>query len=206
MSNDRRRQRSVRILAASIMLAASAVFVAVAVATASRGVLVTASVTAVVVGMAAARMIADEVLTTRRAWFKDRAEQAQAYRDVTVDRTRENMEFIEAVNETLSITTRRITELNGTLRLAEARADESESRRAKLQREIESLRSEVDEPAPSTMTLWDGADVPTIVDLLSWEATAAARAQAAEEASETVAEDADSEDAAAETLPEAKEA
>jgi hypothetical protein len=156
--------------------------------------------------MAAARMIADEVLTTRRAWFKDRAEQAQAYRDVTVDRTRENMEFIEAVNETLSITTRRITELNGTLRLAEARADESESRRAKLQREIESLRSEVDEPAPSTMTLWDGADVPTIVDLLSWEATAAARAQAAEEASETVAEDADSEDAAAETLPEAKEA
>jgi hypothetical protein len=60
------------------------------------------------------------------------------------------------------------------------------------------------------MTLWDGADVPTIVDLLSWEATAAARAQAAEEASESVAADADTADAdtegAAETLPEAKEA
>ncbi|MFD1824908.1 MULTISPECIES: hypothetical protein [Mumia] len=206
MSNDRRRQRSVRILAASLMLAASAVFVAVAVVSASQGVLVAASVTAVIVGVAAARVIADEVLTTRRAWFKDRAEQAQAYRDISVDRTRENMEFIEAVNETLSITTRRITELNGTLRLAEARADESDARREELQREVETLRTDGDdEAAPSTMTLWDGADVPTIVDLLSWEATAAARAQAADEAADAVAEDKDAKDAV-EELPEAKEA
>ena len=128
------------------------------------------------------------------------AEQAQAYRDITIDRTRENMEFVEAVNETLSITTKRIAELNGTLRLAEARTEETDAQRNLLQREVEALRGELEDPAPSTMTLWDGADVPTIVDLLSWEATAAARAQAGDEA----AGEAASADEA--TLPEAKEA
>ena len=181
MPNDRRRQRSVRTLAASLLLVASAVFVAVAVLAASQRVLVAAAITAVVAGAAAARVIADEVMVTRREWYRDRAEQAQAYRDLTVDRTRENMNFVEAVNETLSITTKRITELNGTLRLAEARAEESDTQRRLMQREVEALRGELDGVAPSTMTLWDGADVPTIVDLLSWEAGAEARAQAADE-------------------------
>ena len=65
-----------------------------------------------------------------------------------------------------------------------------------MQREVESLRGEADAQASSAMTIWDGADVPTIVDLLSWEAGAAARAHAADEAAE----------AADDALPEAKEA
>ncbi|MBW9204476.1 hypothetical protein KV102_04740 [Mumia sp. zg.B53] len=199
MSHDRRRQRSTRILVASMFLTASAAFVAVAVVTASQGTLIAAAITAVVVGAVAARVVADEVMETRREWFKDRAEQAQAYRDITIDRTRENMEFVEAVNETLSITTKRIAELNGTLRLAEARTEETDAQRKLLQREVEALRGELEEPAPSTMTLWDGADVPTIVDLLSWEATAAARAQAADDAEHVAPAD-------EATLPEAKEA
>ncbi|WP_370616503.1 hypothetical protein [Mumia sp. Pv 4-285] len=218
MPNVRRRQRSTRILAASLLLAASAVFVAVAVVAASQGVLIAAAITAVVAGAASARIVADEVMTTRREWYKDRAEQAQAYRDMTVDRTRENMQFVEAVNETLSITTKRIGELNGTLRLAEARAEESDALRKVLASEVESLRTagETSEsPAAAAMGLWEGADVPTIVDLLSWEAAAAVRAQAADEAA-SEGDDADAstgdaeksgDDSAAEDdLPEAKEA
>ncbi|KHL19305.1 hypothetical protein CLV56_2349 [Mumia flava] len=191
MPTVRRRQRSARLLAASLLLAASAAFVAVAVVTASTAILIASSITAVVVGVVAARIVANEVMATRRAWYQDRAVQAQAYRDMTVDRTRENMEFVAAVNDTLAETTKRIVELNGTLRLAEARAEESDAKRADLEREVERARSDAEVPDLSSMVLWEGAEMPTIVDLLGWESPTAREAD---------------DDSGDEEMPEAKEA
>lgn len=162
------------------MLVVASLVVTPAVIVTTVPLLVAAAVVALVVGIASARIISNELAQTRREWAKNRAEQAKAYQRVMSDRTREQAEFAKDMTERVRDRDKKITELRGTLRVVESRVRDGdrrlkiEQRRgAELQDTVETLRAEQEEVAAEAMTLWDGADVPTIIDLLNWEQTAA---------------------------------
>lgn len=92
-SSARRRQRSTRLVVAIGLLLLAALLVIVSV-TASAVTGTGAAITAVVLGAAATRITYAEVLHTRHDWARDRAEQAQAFREVDVRRSTEHQEFV----------------------------------------------------------------------------------------------------------------
>lgn len=166
------------------MLAVASLVVTPAVFVASVPLLAAAAVVALVAGIASARIISNELAQTRREWAKDRAAQAKAYQRVMSDRTREQAKFAKDMTERVQGRDKKIVELRGTLRVVESRVHDGDERlkveqrrNAELQETVETLRSEQEEIAAEVMTLWDGADVPTIVDLLNWEQTAASYTQ-----------------------------
>jgi hypothetical protein len=182
-SPNRRRQRSVRVTVAVALLAAATVVVLLALPTQSPVWLSVSSVFSLLCGVAAARIVYTELLQSRRENAQDRAAQAQAYKSMFAERAAEHAEFTSAMTERLLSRDRSITELEGTIVLAEKRAMEAEtrvqreSRRAndamelvaQLQDQLEIRKAEqADELA--SWEGWDGAmDAETVVDLLAWE-------------------------------------
>lgn len=180
MPNERRRQRSTRIVVASILLVAASLLVTSAVVIASQLLLIVAALAALVAGFAAARIISNELAHTRREWARDRAQQAKAYQGVLAERTREQARFAAQMSDRIAERDTTITELNGTLRLAERRADLADKkvhvekrRNARLQERVDTLLTEQEQIAAESSITWDGTDVPTIVDLLKWEQSTA---------------------------------
>src|SRR6478735_10936669 len=93
----RRRQRSVRLTIAVALLVISALLVLGGILSGSWLTLVLAAVVGVVLGAAATRITHSELASTRREAARDRAEQAQAYREITAARTAENAAFAETM-------------------------------------------------------------------------------------------------------------
>lgn len=89
----RRRQRSVRLATAGMLLAAAAVLVVVAALSGSFAFLVTAALVGVALGAAATRITHLELLQSRRDAARDRARMARQYRDLTEERVDEQMLF-----------------------------------------------------------------------------------------------------------------
>src|SRR6478672_8641505 len=87
----RRRQRSVRLTLAVALL-------------------VLAALLGVVLGAAATRITHSELMETRREAARDRAEQAQAYRDLTVARTAEHAAYAETMESRIAAHEPAITE------------------------------------------------------------------------------------------------
>ncbi len=177
MERGRRLQRSVRVTTAVLLLAVATVLVAVSVATSTW--VSAAAVYALVTALVAARILWTEVRQTRRAWACDRADQAREFTEVMTRTRSEHAEFLDLLEARVRVRDRAIHELNGTLALAEARADSAEARvlrearRANdAQERLAALLSEVlggpEEHAPSAEDE-TGADLPTVVDLLAWE-------------------------------------
>jgi hypothetical protein len=109
----------------------------------------------------------------------DRLAQRQSFTEVFVARSDEHAAYASRVGAELVALRRQVRELEGTLRLAEARGDEAEHRlrqeRGQLLRaevrviELEvalerRLSDQIDE-----LAAWPGDDVDTVVDLLNWE-------------------------------------
>lgn len=179
----RRRQRSVRVTVAAALLACATAAVVLALPTQSVLWLSISSVLALVLGATACRIVYTELLQSRQEAAADRAAQAQAYRIMFTERAAEHAEFTTAMTDRLAARERAISELEGTIVLAEARAIEAEtrvkreSRRAndamdlvaELKGQLEVRKAEVaDELA--TWEGWEGAmDAETVVDLLAWE-------------------------------------
>ena len=159
LTTRRRRQRSVRVTVAVSLLAVATVAVLAALPTQSAAVLSASSVTALVLGWAALRIVWTEVLQSRREHATDRAATASAYRSLFSDRAAEHAEFTTVMTERLAESNTSIHELRAALVNAQrqstelaARADAAESgfasaliRVAELERSIDLLRAEQDE-------------------------------------------------------------
>lgn len=118
----RRRQRSTRLTVAAALLLLAAVLVAAAIASGSLALVAVAAVGALVLGATATRITHSELVATRRDAARDRAEQAQAYREITAARTAENEVFAETMRTRIARHETSIHELEDALTAAQGRA------------------------------------------------------------------------------------
>jgi hypothetical protein len=119
---SRRRQRSTRLTVAVGLLAVAALAVAGAVASGSSALVVVAAIVGVLLGAGATRITHAELVATRRDAARDRAEQAQAYREITAARTAENAAFAETMRTRVDRQETAIHELEDALTAAQGRA------------------------------------------------------------------------------------
>jgi hypothetical protein len=178
-SPNRRRQRSVRVTVAAALLFVATLGVALALPTQSPGYLSGSSVFALLCGFAAARIIYNELLQSRREAATDRAAQAKAYRSMFSERAREHAEFTTAMTERLATRDRAIRELESTSALAEARALEAESRVKRESRRANDAQERVAElqqalevrkvEEADELATWEGWEADTVVDLRAWD-------------------------------------
>lgn len=176
MSGSRRVQRSIRVIVAALLVLAAAVGVvaAVAVGTAVSG----AALVAAAVGLIAVRIMHAEVVQTRRRSSADHAAQAKSFGAALATKQADHTAFTVAMTSRLADKDQTIRELDGTVRLAERRADlaeervkreakranEAQARLSDLVDDVLAARDEVDESGDLALQ-----DLPTIVDLLAWE-------------------------------------
>jgi hypothetical protein len=120
--SNRRRQRSTRLTVAVALLALAAVAVLGAVVSGSWLLVTFAAAVGVLLGAAATKITHNELVTTRRDAARDRAEQAQAYRRLTDERTAENAAFAASMQDKLSQQMAAVGELEEALTAAQQRA------------------------------------------------------------------------------------
>src|SRR6478752_5634600 len=92
-ARNRRRQRSTRLTLAAVLVGVAAAVVVGAIVSGTPLLVSIAAVLAVVLGAAASRITYSELIAARRDAAHDRAQQAQAYRALTDERTAENAAF-----------------------------------------------------------------------------------------------------------------
>lgn len=155
-TSARRRQRSVRVTVAVVLLTVASVAVIAALPTQSPALLSVAAVAAVVLGWASVRIVWTEVLQSRRENATDRAATATAYKSLFSQRAAEHAEFTTAMTERLAESNHTLHEYQGALVQAQRetaavqlRAESAESahaaalvRVAELERSIELLRAD----------------------------------------------------------------
>ncbi|HWL99670.1 MAG TPA: hypothetical protein VNP20_20175 [Nocardioidaceae bacterium] len=200
MPVDRRRQRSVRIVVAVSLLAVATVVVLGALLTRSALWLGGAAVVAWAAGVAASRIISNELAASRREHGRDRAEHARAYNELSEQRAAEQDRFTATMKQKVEDHASTINRLKATLRLAEKRAEfaeqtadrnkvavakahkevaELKARIAELENGIKLLRDHAAQAAESEESIYDLealeglGEVPTVVDLLKWDERAA---------------------------------
>jgi predicted transcriptional regulator len=166
---------------AGALVALAVCGVAVALAT-STGIAASAIVAALA-ALVSARIMYSEVVQTRRHYARERALQAKSFGRAMADNQTHQIAFTQLMTSRMSEKDRTIRELNGTVRLAEMRADEAEVRVRRESRratEAQARLSELLDEVLAYQTVSEGAhvagdqlldstDLPTIVDLLAWE-------------------------------------
>jgi len=125
---NRRRQRSTRLTLAAVLVGTAAVVVVGAILSGTPLLVSIAAVLAVVLGAAASRITHSELADARRDAARDRAAQAQAYRDITTARTAENIAFADDMGARLKHHEGVIVELEAALAAAQQRAGDASSR------------------------------------------------------------------------------
>lgn len=178
-SSSRRSHRRLRVTVAALILAAATAVTVPALVTQSVLWLTVAAVVALVCGVVATRIVYTDMVHTRRETAADRARQADAYRLLFAERARENVDFADSMAKKVASRDRTIGELEGTIRLAEKRADVAETRAKKetlraddatlqlsnLQRQLQISDPELIDD----LAAWEGTDLDTVIDLMSWE-------------------------------------
>ena len=124
-ARNRRRQRSTRLIVAAALVGLAALVVLGAVVSGTPLLVTIAAVLAVVLGAAATRITHAELAAARREAARDRAAQAQAFRDLTVVRTAENVAFATSMQARLEHTEGVILELENALGAAQQRAGDA---------------------------------------------------------------------------------
>jgi hypothetical protein len=182
----RRRQRSVRVTVAVSLLSVATAAVLLALPTQSPLLLSIGSVTAIVLGWAALRIVWTEVLQSRRENALDRAAAATAYKELFSVRAAEHAEFTTAMTERLAEANLSQRELQGELvqaqqQAAEARlrAETAESglvdaigRVAELQDALQRREAAEHEAA---LAAWEGEGGESVQELVAWAEQAAHR-------------------------------
>ncbi len=180
----RRRQRSTRLTVAVSLLTCAAVLVTVAFLGDAAWFQAFAAVSSVVLGAAATRITYSELLQSRRDAARDRAEQAQAYRELTDQRTTEHLTFSRAMQARSDQQELALNELESALGEAQRRAAEAtrkfnaEARRAELAEQegravstrLEEAEAQAAETALRVSELEQELDVAR-AELATWEAT-----------------------------------
>ena len=180
---SRRRQRSVRVTVAVVLMSIATLAVVLALPTQSALWLSAASVLALACGWAAARIVYSELVQSRRDAAADRSAQANAYRSLFSERAEEHAKFTTAMTDRLVRRDREVAELEATVVLAEKRAIEAETRvqrEARRANEAQELVAELQErleirqaEEADQLAGWD-PELDTVVDLLAWEERVAA--------------------------------
>lgn len=198
MSRRRRAQRSVRVSVATALLVLAAACVAAAVLS---SVLVSAAALfAVFVGAVAAGIVYGEVLQTRLELACQSAARARSFREESARRHGEHQAFAIAMAGRLRERDRTIVELVASVRSANRRAGDAESRVSRetrradeAQRRLASLLDEVfgtsdadgDDlrflPLVRSDREVGRPDYPTVVNLLAWEEKAQSLQSGAED-------------------------
>jgi len=148
-------------------------------------------------GVAASRIISNELAASRREHGRDRAEQVRAYNELADTRAAEQEQFTATMKQKLEDHASTINRLKATLRLAEKRAEFAEQTAdrnkvavAKAHKEVAELKARIaeletgirllrDQAAESEESIYDLealeglGEVPTVVDLLKWDERAA---------------------------------
>jgi hypothetical protein len=177
-ASPHRRRPTLRVTAAGALLVLSAtgcLVTLLAAPGAAAVVLPPLSLTGVVAGL----LLLAQLRAERLQHATDRLAQAQSFTDVFVSRSTEHAAYAARTGAQLDALRRQVRELEGTLRLAEARGDEAEHRlrqdRAQLLRaEIRVIELEValerrQSDQIDELAAWPSDDVDTVVDLLNWE-------------------------------------
>src|SRR4051794_33950864 len=182
---SRRRQRSVRVTVAVALLALGSAAVLVALSVATVPALSVASIFSLVCGWAAARIVYNELLQSRRTHARDRAAQAKSFRALFTERSAEHASFAAAMSDRLKARDREVRELESTLRLSERRATAAEDRVRRESRRANEAQHRVSElevalairtaEEADELASWEGSpfgaytDMDTVVDLFGWE-------------------------------------
>jgi len=187
----RRRQRSVRVTVAVVLLSVATVGVLLALPTQSPVLLSASSVLALALGWAALRIMWTEILQSRREHAADRAAAAGAYKSLFSLRAAEHAEFTTAMTERLAESNLSIHELEGSLVLAQRQAAEARLRAEssegtlsavrqrveELEQSIEVLRAQHAADEAQALAIWEaeGGEPArgSVDDLVTWESTAA---------------------------------
>ncbi len=178
LSSPHRRPRPFRVTVACALLVLSATgcLVTLVVAPdAAVAVLPLLTVTGIVAGL----LLHAELDVERAEHAADRQAQAQSFTETFVARSAEHAAYAARTGAQVTALRREVRELEGTLRLAEARGDEAEWRlreeRSRLLRaEIRVIELEValerrQSDQIDELAAWPSDDVDTVVDLLNWE-------------------------------------
>ena len=187
----RRRQRSVRVSVAVVLLSVATVGVLAALPTQSPILLSISAVVALALAWTSLRIVWTEVLQSRRENAADRAAAASAYKSLFSVRAAEHAEFTTAMTERLAESNLSVRELQGELVLAQRQAadalvraesaedtlDQARRRVGELEQSIELLRAEREAEEADALASWEaegGEPARGSVDeLVSWEAKAA---------------------------------
>src|SRR5215213_2435009 len=180
-ASSRRRPRSARVTLAVVLLALATAAAVGALVTRDGAVLAGVLVAAVGCGWLALRLSCSELRLLRRHTARDRAWQAAAFRDHVSRASVEHAAFAAAMTQRLAGRHREVRELEGTLRLSEARACAAEDRVRREVRRVDDARSRIVElevalairraEEADELATWEpgGPEVDTVVDLLAWE-------------------------------------
>ena len=178
---SRRRPRSTRSALAAGVLALASLAAVVALAAGRVQLLGAAVLLSVGCGWLAFRLTTTELRLLRRHAARDRAWQAAAFRDHATRASEEHAAFAGAMTQRLTAREREVRELEGTLRLSEARACAAEDRIRREVRRVDDARSRIVElevalairraEEADELATWEpgGPEVDTVVDLLAWE-------------------------------------
>jgi chromosome segregation ATPase len=187
----RRRQRSVRVTVAVVLLSVATIGVLAALPTQSPVLLSISAVTALALAWVALRIMWTEVLQSRRENATDRAATASAYKSLFSERAAEHAEFTTAMTERLAESNLSVRELQGELVQARHQAadalqraeaseqtlEEARDRVGHLERSIEMLRAERDAEEADALASWEaeGGEPArgTVDELVSWDAKVA---------------------------------
>ncbi len=137
-TSARRRQRSTRLVTASVLVVSAAAFVFVSLLFATTLLVGVAAVGSVVLGAAATKIVHSELLAARRAAAADRSAQAKAYAQITKERAAESVQFAQTMGSRIEERETTISELEQELGHAQRQAAEatrikfSEARRANV--------------------------------------------------------------------------
>ena len=167
----RRRQRSVRVSVAVLLLGLATVLVLVALPTQSPAWLSVAAVVALGCGWAAARIVYTEVVQSRRDAAADRAGQAQAYRSMYAERASEHAEFTTVMTDRLTRRDREVADLTTAVEQATRRAADAEATGSRADR---AGRGAGGAERADELAVWEPSDPgaaahDTVADLVAWE-------------------------------------
>lgn len=190
----RRRQRSVRVTVAVVLLSVATAAVLATLPTRSAMWLSLSSVLALALAWASLRIMWTEVLQSRRENATDRAATASAYRNLFSLRAAEHAEFTSAMTERLAEAQLSQRELQGLVVAAETRAQGSEVKLTKTegrlreetrrlvetQERVHHLEGELAvrrAEESDALATWEGDGGDSVHDLAQWDAQAATKAR-----------------------------
>ena len=194
MTVNRRRPHGARVTVAVALLAVTGLLLVPALAIGERLLLASAAVLGWLAGVAAARLLSDEQVRTRREAAHDRAVQARLYADTFAARAHEHDVFAATMTGRVAARDAEITRLLGDIERAAARLDEAQSKlrdesaRAhslqtavnRLEARVTELSDDLDEQktlASESLAFWYGRHDPTVEELLDWQERAEARSE-----------------------------